>query len=161
MTQHQKGLEAAISAAGMEGWDHIEHRMLDAIRAYIAATTPDQAGEMEVVAWDKLRELIAEYFDLGYAEGVVQRDADTMAGDAQRTLSEIEAIIPARADMAEARLREAEEAFSKPITMQDVRLYAGEGELTAKDALEAVGIELRSRARAFLKGSSNSREKGE
>lgn len=61
----------------------------------LAAPSSPTVGELEVVAWDRLRELIEEYFDLGYAEGVAQRDADTMAGDAQRTLSEIEGIISA------------------------------------------------------------------
>ena len=39
---------------------------------------------------ERLRELIGQYYDLGYAEGVAGRDADTVAGDAQTAWLEID-----------------------------------------------------------------------
>ena len=45
----------------------------------------------------RLLDLIGEYFDLVYAEGAAGRDADTMAGDAQRVLSEITAAVQSQA----------------------------------------------------------------
>jgi hypothetical protein len=108
----ENGLEAAIRAIKSPRCTcAYEDLASTAIRAYLAAS-PAPDG-MEVVAWDRLRDLIGEYFDLGYAEGVVQRDVDTMAGDAQRTLSDIEAVISqaqsALADMREQK-DEAEDA---------------------------------------------------
>ncbi|MDP9871583.1 hypothetical protein [Agrobacterium tumefaciens] len=43
----------------------------------------------------KIAELLHEYFELGVAEGREGRNHDTQAGDAQRVLSEIEAVIAA------------------------------------------------------------------
>lgn len=68
---------------------------------------------------DRLRELVGEYFDLGYAEGVAGRDTDTMAGDAQRVLSEINGHIEAAESRALSleeevkRLREALKPFAE------------------------------------------------
>jgi len=42
---------------------------------------------------ERLRDLIGQYFDLGYAEGVTGRAVDTMAGEAQAAWSEIDALI--------------------------------------------------------------------
>ncbi|UJW87935.1 hypothetical protein [Devosia sp. SL43] len=79
---------------------------------------------------ERLRELIGEYFDLGYAEGATGRDADTVGGDAQRVWSEIASTIAAiseenrlsmqtiadereRAEKAEAALATAQEALER------------------------------------------------
>lgn len=35
---HEKGIEAGIEASGMGGWDHIEERVTDFLKAYLSAS---------------------------------------------------------------------------------------------------------------------------
>ncbi len=51
---HEKALDAAIEASGMGGWDHIEERMEDAIKAYLSASG------LVVVPREPTPEMIAE-----------------------------------------------------------------------------------------------------
>lgn len=79
----------------------------------------------------KLLLLIGEYFDLGYAEGVEGRDADTMAGDAQRVLSEIQEAIFASNTLIEEQAARIDD-------LERERDAAIEAEDEAKDSFWAV-----------------------
>jgi hypothetical protein len=48
-----KALEAAVKAAGMEGWDHIDDRMKAAITAFLDAAAGDEevSRAVDVAFW--------------------------------------------------------------------------------------------------------------
>jgi len=83
--------------------------------------TPNQGAASLV---ERLRDLIGQYFDLGYAEGVVGRDVDTMAGEAQAAWSEIDATLSAL-EAENARLREALTFYRDSFTYTVNQRYGG------------------------------------
>lgn len=94
-------------------WGEERHRaMMQTVGAdnearYVLASPALPA--VDSLEWQrKLLELVSQYFDLGYAEGVAQRAADTMAGDAQWTLSEISAVIGQAASLISSQKQEIE-----------------------------------------------------
>ncbi len=77
MEAHEKGIEAGIESSGMAGWDHIEERAADFLKAYLSASNQvlvprkvsremDSAG-YEACTWNILDPSKKDHQDVYYA----------------------------------------------------------------------------------------------
>lgn len=75
MDAHEKGIEAGIESSGMAGWDHIEERATDFLKAYLSASgmvmVPEVPTEEMRTAWNCSPGNGSSYFfDAYYADMV-------------------------------------------------------------------------------------------